>query len=91
MHRYLERCVPTLERYRGLVRAKRDVEAAQMEVPRVWARVSKTVVKWVEDLKQTMEEALQGEGEIQYPKSHEESLRDFGGKFEFVQSATDKD
>lgn len=83
--------MPTLERYRGLVRAKRDVEGGQIKVPRVWARVSKTVVKWVEDLKLIMEEALQDESEIQYPKSLEESLRDFGGKFEFVQSATDKD
>ena len=83
--------MPTLERYRGLVRAKKDVDAVQIEVPRAWARVSKTVVKWVEDLKKTMEEALQVDSEIKYPKSHEESLRDFAGKFEYVQSATDKD
>lgn len=77
MHRYIELCVPTLERYRGLVRAKENVDAAQMEVPRVWARVSKIAVNWVEDLKKTVDEVLQGEGEIQYPKSHEESLRNF--------------
>jgi hypothetical protein len=69
MHRYVERCLPTLERFRGLVRARAEVEAAQREVPRVWGRVSKTVVKWVEEIKQTVEEAIQGPGEIQYPKS----------------------
>jgi hypothetical protein len=58
MCRYIERCVPTIERYKGLVRAKRDMDAAQMEVTRVWAKVAKIVVKWVEDLKQTMEEAF---------------------------------
>jgi len=81
MRRYIERCVPTIERYIGLVRTKRDMDAAQMEVTRVWAKVAKIVVKWVEDLKQTMEEAIQVESEIQYPKSHDESLRDFRGKF----------
>ena len=50
--------MPTIERYKGLVRAKRDMDAAQMEVTRVWAKVAKIVVKWVEDLKQTMEEAF---------------------------------
>jgi hypothetical protein len=47
MHRYVEKCLPTLERFWGLVRAKAEVEAAQREVPRVWGRVSKMVVKWV--------------------------------------------
>jgi hypothetical protein len=91
MHRYVERCLPTLERFRVLVRAKAKVDKAQREVTRVWGRVSKTVVKWAEELKQTMEEANQGEGEIQYPKSQKESLREFTGKFVQVQSAMDRD
>ena len=58
MHRYIELCVPTLERYREIVQAKENVDAAQMEMPRVWARVSKITVNWVEDLKKTVDEVL---------------------------------
>ena len=69
LDRYKERCLPTIERYREMIRAKRQIEGAERVLVQEWSRISKIMIERVQEVKRELQKMFEGVGVkgVEYP------------------------